>query len=255
MMEYFDPAAWGATLHDIWGSMHHAGFWVSVAQIVWINILLSGDNAVVIALACLNLPKKVRFWGMTLGAGVAIMMRVGFTFIVSTLMKVPFLKIAGGAALFYIATRLLVPEAGGSDDIEASDQLWGAIKVIALADLVMSLDNVIAIAAAAEGHTELFVFGLAASVPLIVAGARIVMGLLTQFPLLVWAGGALLGWIAGQVVTTDPAVFDYLTSHFGEHLALSAEYAVAAAGALSVVLAGWLLRRNQQAHERVDRHL
>lgn len=255
MMEYFDPATWGAAFEGIWANMHHASFWVSVAQIIWINILLSGDNAVVIALACLNLPEKVRFWGMTLGAGVAILMRVAFTLIVSTLMKVPFLKIAGGAALFYIAAKLLVPEVENSDDIEASDQLWGAIRVIALADLVMSLDNVIAIAAASEGHTELFVFGLALSVPLIVAGASIVMGLLTRFPLLVWAGGALLGWIAGQVITTDPIVFGYLTSHFGDHMAHSVEYAVAVLGAVSVVLVGWQLRRSHQAHEKVDQAL
>jgi YjbE family integral membrane protein len=252
-MEFLDPSAWSAALSTVWGDMHESGYWVSVAQIIWINILLSGDNAVVIALACLNLPAKVRFWGMTIGAGVAILMRVFFTLIISTLMTLPYLKIFGGVALFYIATKLLVPEdEGAKDEIHASERLWSAIRVIAVADVIMSLDNVIAIAAAAEGHTDLYVFGLAASIPLIVAGARIVMGLLTRYPVLIWAGGALLGWIAGQVILTDPVIRDYLRAQFNEHLAHNLEYAAAAAGAIFVVFAGWMLRRGREAPQGAD---
>ena len=227
MVDILDSGAWTAAFANLWTDMHLSSFWISVLQIIWINILLSGDNAVVIALACRNLPPRVRMWGMVLGAGVAILLRIVFTLVVATLMELPYLKIVGGLALFYIAVKLLVPEDENEDNVEASTRLWSAVRVIALADIIMSLDNVIAIAAAANGHVALFVFGLAVSIPLIIAGARIVMELLGRYPVLVWAGGALLGWISGQVVATDPIVFDYVAQHYGGHTAELVEYSSA----------------------------
>ncbi len=233
----------GAAFTGLVADMSMTKFWIGVLEIIWIDILLAGDNAVVIALACRKLPRNLRVWGMALGAGVAVLMRIMFTLVVAMLMTVPFLKIAGGVALFYIAFKLLTPEEEQqNDDIEASTRLWRAVRVIALADIVMSLDNVIAIAGASDGHVALFVFGLAASIPLIVAGARVVMMLLTRFPALVWAGGALLGWIAGQVIATDPAVKGLLLEHFGHDFARAVEFTVATAGALAVLAAGWRIR-------------
>ena len=252
MVDILDSGAWTAAFANLWTDMHLSSFWISVLQIIWINILLSGDNAVVIALACRNLPPRVRMWGMVLGAGVAILLRIVFTLVVATLMELPYLKIVGGLALFYIAVKLLVPEEENEDHVEASTRLWSAVRVIALADIIMSLDNVIAIAAAAKGHVALFVFGLAVSIPLIIAGARIVMELLARYPVLVWAGGGLLGWISGQVVATDPIVFDYVAQHYGGHTAELVEYSSAFVGAVLVVAIGWSVRRNRESKSKLD---
>ncbi|HZS65179.1 MAG TPA: TerC family protein [Xanthobacteraceae bacterium] len=177
-----------------------------VSEVIWINILLSGDNALVIALACRSLPARQRFWGMVLGASVAVGMRIGFAAIVSTLMNFPYVKLIGGCALLWIAVSLLDTGRQGHDEgkIESSESLLRAIKTIAVADLIMSLDNVIAVAAAAGGDHSLLIFGLAISVPLIVAGATLTMVVLMRLPILVWAGAGLLGWIAGDVVVNDP---------------------------------------------------
>ena len=147
-------------------------FWVAVAKIIWINILLSGDNAVVIAMACRGLPHRQRIWGMVIGAGVAVVLRIVFTGVVASLMLLPYLKIAGGLALFYIAAKLVVPDEPDESETEAVEHLWRAVRIVAVADIIMSLDNVIAIAAAAGGNMALLVLGLAISIPLIVAGAR-----------------------------------------------------------------------------------
>jgi len=187
-------------------------FWISVLQIIWINVLLSGDNAIVIALACRNLPQKQRFMGMVLGTGVALLLRLIFATVVSTLMLLPYVKIVGGLALFWIAVKLLMPGEGSDNETSSSDSLWRAVKLIAVADVVMSLDNVIAVAAVADGSLALLVFGLGVSIPLIVAGANILMALLNYFPLIIWAGAGLLGWIAGEVIASDPAITDYLAS-------------------------------------------
>jgi YjbE family integral membrane protein len=152
------------------------------------------------------LPPRQRFWGMILGAGVAVLLRIIFTGIVATLMALPFLKLVGGLALLFIAAKLLVPEHEGEGDVDAAAHLWAAVQIVAIADIVMSLDNVIAVAAAANGSIPLLVIGLAISVPLIVAGAALIMALLTRLPALVWAGAGLLGWVAGEVMATDPAI-------------------------------------------------
>ncbi len=184
-------------------------FWLSVLQIVWIDLLLSGDNAVVIALACRSLPEKQRKIGIWLGAGAAIILRIIFALIVSYLMGLPFLKVLGGLLLFWIAIKLAVGEEEGHENIESSDTLWKAVRTIAIADAVMSLDNVIAIAAASRGHPELFVFGLLLSIPLIIYGSQLVLTLLQRYPILIWAGAALLGWIAGEMIVSDAAVLQW----------------------------------------------
>ena len=194
---------WSAAAGARWAAPQ---FWVALVKIIWINILLSGDNAVVIAMACRGLPPKQRLWGMILGAGVAVVLRIVFTVVVASLMLLPYLKLVGGLALFWIAAKLLVPDDPDEDEAEAVEHLWRAVRIVAIADIVMSLDNVIAIAAAAGGNMALVVIGLAISIPLIVAGAALIMALLDRFPILVWAGAALLGWIVGEMIATDPVV-------------------------------------------------
>ena len=230
-----------------WADIGHADFWVALVKIMWINILLSGDNALVIAMACRGLPPKQRVWGMILGAGVAVGLRVVFTGIVATLMTLPYLKIVGGLALFYIAVKLLVPEDENEGETEAVDHLWRAVRIVAVADIIMSLDNVIAIAAAAGGNMALMVIGLAISIPMIVAGAALIMALLDKFPVLVWAGAALLGWIVGEVIATDPVVANYLNATYGAGIAHQVELASAVVGAALVLLVGGLWRRSKLA--------
>ncbi|WP_158668272.1 TerC family protein [Bradyrhizobium guangdongense] len=206
LWQIFDPATIGAFFTQFRNEMAEPTFWIAVGKIIWINILLSGDNALVIALACRGLSPRHRLWGMIFGAGAAVMLRIIFTGIVASLMGLPYLKLAGGLALIVIAAKLLVPENEGEDDVESGVHLWHAIQIVVVADIVMSLDNVIAVAAAANGSAPLLILGLAISVPLIVAGAALIMALLAKLPVLVWAGAALLGWIAGEVIATDPGV-------------------------------------------------
>lgn len=207
LLHIFDPATISGLVTDFQNEVHHPSFWVAVGQIIWINVLLSGDNALVIALACRGLQPRQRLWGMVFGAGAAVILRIVFTGIVATLMELPYLKLVGGLALLVIAAKLLVPEdEEGENGIQAAAHLMAAVQIVVVADIVMSLDNVIAVAAAANGSVPLLIFGLAISVPLIVAGAAIIMVVLTRLPFLVWAGAALLGWIAGEVIATDPAV-------------------------------------------------
>src|SRR5262249_16050606 len=205
-MHVFNPANIGAFFTQFQADMQKPTFWLAVGKIIWINILLSGDNALVIALACRGLEPKQRLWGMIFGAGAAVVLRIIFTFIVVTLMSLPYLKLVGGLALVVIAAKLLVPEQEDEEGVESASHLWAAIQIVVIADIVMSLDNVIAVAAAANGSIPLLVLGLAISVPLIVAGAALIMALLTRLPALVWAGAGLLGWIAGEVAATDPAI-------------------------------------------------
>jgi len=209
----------------LWQDITHAPFWLAAFKIIFVNIILSGDNAVVIALACLTLPPKQRLWGMVLGAGVAVLLRVIFTLVIAQAMTYPYLKLVGGALLFYVATKLVTEDADGDgESVESAQTLWRAVRIVAIADIVMSLDNVIAIAATAEiaavqvnlAHaasikSTLIIFGLATSVPLIVAGSAILMALLERYRVLVWGGGALLGWVAGDVMVTDPALINWFS--------------------------------------------
>jgi YjbE family integral membrane protein len=172
----------------------------------------------VIALACRGLAPRQRLWGMIFGAAAAVILRIIFTGIVATLMELPYLKLVGGLALIVIAAKLLVPEQDDEDSVDAASHLWAAVQIVVVADIVMSLDNVIAVAAAANGSVPLLVLGLAISVPLIVAGAALIMALLNRMPILVWAGAALLGWIAGDVIATDPAIHPKLNALFAGSL-------------------------------------
>jgi YjbE family integral membrane protein len=214
LWQIFDPATISAFFTQFQAEMQQPAFWVALGKIMWINILLSGDNALVIAMACRGLPPRQRFWGMILGAGVAVFLRIIFTGIVVTLMALPFLKLVGGLALLFIAAKLLVPEHEGEGDVDAAAHLWAAVQIVAIADIVMSLDNVIAVAAAANGRIPLLIIGLAISVPLVVAGAALIMALLTRLPALVWAGAGLLGWVAGEVMASDPAIQPALQTFF-----------------------------------------
>jgi YjbE family integral membrane protein len=226
------------------------GFWLAVVQIIWIDVLLSGDNAVVIALACRKLPPSQRLWGIVLGTLVAITLRVIFTGVVTQLMTMPYVKLVGGVLLLWIAVKLLGGEENGREGhIEAVDSLWRAIKIVAIADVVMSLDNIVAVAAASRGNYALLMFGLAVSIPLIMAGAAMVIALLERFPVIVWAGAALLGWIAGEIIAGDPL----FAQHFDHATAHTVKFAMATGGALFVVFIGMLRRRwmRRSAPDRV----
>jgi YjbE family integral membrane protein len=262
LWQIFDPANIGAFFTQFRDEMSTGTFWVAVGKIIWINILLSGDNALVIAMACRGLQPKQRLWGMIFGAGAAVVLRIIFTFIVVTLMSLPYLKLVGGLALLWIAAKLLVPEGEDEEGVESAAHLWAAIQIVVVADIVMSLDNVIAVAAAANGSLPLLVLGLAISIPLIVAGAALIMALLTRLPILVWLGAALLGWIAGDVIATDPAIEPKLNALFGGPLGTkldallssiniahghSAEFVLAVLGVVVVLVVGGIWRKRALA--------
>jgi len=243
----------------LWGDILQPTFWIAVGQIIGVNVILSGDNAVVIALACMQLPPRQRLWGMILGAGVAVLLRVVFTLVVAQAMTYPYLKLAGGVLLLWVAVNLVAPPADDDDGkIEAADNLWRAVRIVAIADIVMSLDNVIAIAASAEtaaarvdlAHaaaikTTLIVFGLATSIPLIVAGSAALMALLERYPALVWAGGGLLGWVAGDIMIKDDALLQW----FPAEIIHTLHYWAAALGAVFVIGFGYLRKRMRKPAE------
>lgn len=221
-------------------------FWLAAVQIMGINILLSGDNAVVIALAVRALPPKERFWGMVLGAGAAAVLLILFTGIVATLMQLPYLKLAGGLALFWVAVKLVTPQAHDAEDTpEAVEDLWRAVRVVVVANIVMSLDNVIAVAAAAKGNYFLLGLGLAVSIPVVIAGSALFLAIIERFPVVVWGGGALLGWIAGGLLPEDPVVAQY----FSEATAETLDIVCGIAGAIFVVLMGLYLVKSRRLRE------
>jgi YjbE family integral membrane protein len=229
-----------------------SGIGPQLLEIILLNIVLSGDNAVVIALACMGLPKEQRAIGVMLGAGVAVVMRIVFTIGLGTLLGTPWLKLVGGILLLWIAIKLLLEDTNDKD-IAQSHNVWGAVRTIALADLVMSLDNVLAIAAVAKGNWNLIIIGLLISIPLIVFGATLVMTLLKRFPILVWLGAALLGWVAGEMIAEEPILTPYIKAlplgalrsvlgHYG-----TSEHLFAAIGALVVVSVGWAMQTRRPA--------
>jgi YjbE family integral membrane protein len=228
-------------------------FWIAVGQIIMIDILLGGDNAVVIALACRSLPPAQRTKGIIWGTAGAIILRVILIFFALTLLKIPFLKIVGAILLIWIGMKLLMPEEGeGHGNVAASDKLWGAVKTVIVADLVMSVDNVIAIAGAAESaggdHTmPLVIFGLLVSIPIIVWGSQLVLKLMDRYPIVITAGGMLLGWIAGTMAVTDPAVAGWVPSQTVDgrtEVLDSLRYGAGIAGALLVLALGkWMASR------------
>jgi YjbE family integral membrane protein len=214
-------------------------FWLPLLEIIWINILLSGDNAVVIALACRSLPGRQRTLGIVFGSGAAVALRVVFTVFVVELLGQPFVQIVGGVLLLWIAVKL-AGEEEPEKEIKPANTLWSAIRIVAVADAVMSLDNVVAIAAAARGSKLLILLGLALSIPLIVFGSTLVLALLTRFPVLVWAGAGLLGWIAGNLIGTDPDLAAWLRMRWPGFEAWDGP-----AGAIFVAAIAWLRRRHK----------
>jgi YjbE family integral membrane protein len=260
-------------MEGLWADFLLPSFWVGVSKIIGINVVLSGDNAVVIALACRMLPPRQRFWGMILGAGVAVLLRVVFTLVVAQAMEYPYLKLVGGLLLLWVAVKLVVPEdPHGDGKIEAASNLWRAVRIVAIADIVMSLDNVIAIAATADtaagavdpAHAVpvkaiLIVIGLATSIPMIVAGSALLMMLLERYPVLVWAGAGLLGWVAGDIMIKDDALYRWFPAALVDGLHRYTVYdlfyvnVAAVAGAVFVVAVGYLMtRRRREVAEASD---
>ena len=232
-------------------------FWLAVGQIIMIDILLGGDNAVVIALACRKLPAAQRSAGILWGTAGAIVLRVILIFFALTLLKLPFLKLVGALLLLWIGIKLLQPEDDGDHDIQASDKLWAAVKTVIVADFVMSLDNVIAIAGAAEAtggvhQMPLVIFGLLVSIPIIVWGSQMVIKLMDRFPVVITIGGMLLGWIAGTMAVTDPAVIGHLagapaTAEAAPAVGAAIRYGAGVAGALLVLIIGKAMAGRQAA--------
>lgn len=231
-------------------------FWLAVGQIIMIDILLGGDNAVVIALACRKLPPAQRRKGILWGTAGAIALRVVLIVFALALLSIPYLKVVGAALLLWIGVKLLAPD--DEDDhgnIESSDKLWSAVKTVIVADLVMSIDNVIAIAGAAEGagsahKIPLVVFGLLVSIPVIVWGSQMVIKLMERFPVIIVLGGMLLGWIAGTMVVTDPGLTPYFPTDVAvegkaAHVSAWVNYGAGIAGAALVLLVGSILKRRQ----------
>jgi len=225
-------------------------FWLGLGAIIWVNIILSGDNAVVIALAARSLPAHQQKQAVIWGAAAAVVLRIVLTIVAVELLKLSYLKLIGGALLLWIAVKLLVPEDDGGDGIKSSSNLLAAIKTILIADLVMSLDNVIAVAAVAKGSIVLLVLGLLISIPLVVFGATMLMKLMETYPVIITVGAALIGYVAGEMLVTDPVVVEWFRAHahwmidfeilsvFGRKFELSV---AGLAGAVLVVAVGkWL---------------
>ncbi len=227
-------------------------FWIPLLKIIWINIVLSGDNAVVIALAARSLPPRQQKLAVAWGSGAAVAMRIVLTLFAVALLQLSYLKLIGAALLLWIGVQLLLPEEG-EENIDGHDNLLAAIKTILIADLVMSLDNVIAVAAAAGDSVTLLILGLAISIPLVIFGSTLLMKVMERFPIIITAGGALLGFVAGEMAVSDPALRDWMSGNFqmvdrkpvlaGIHL----EIIVGLAGAALVVLIGKLLASRQTA--------
>jgi YjbE family integral membrane protein len=211
---------------------------ISLIQIVWIDVVLSDDNALVFAMAFRSLPKPQRRWAIAFAVGAAALLRIIFTLLCLQVLTVPFIKVAGGVILLWIAVRLV----GDDERFEgaaAPASIWASIRIIVVADVILSIDNVIAVAAAAQGSWALIVFGLALSIPLVVIGATIVAPLLKRFPAVVWGGAGVLGWVAGDLIGSDPAFLDFLRTH----APLVETWHLAAAGAALVLLGSWLNAR------------
>jgi YjbE family integral membrane protein len=223
-------------------------FWIALAKIVWVNILLSGDNAVVIALAARSLPPQQQKRAVVFGSAAAIVLRVVLTLFAVELLQYPYLKVIGAVLLLWIGIQLLVPENEAAEDaVASSDNLWVAIRTILIADLVMSLDNVIAVAAAAESGPEngklvLLLLGLGLSIPLIVVGSQVLLKVMDRWPIIITAGAGLLGFVAGEMAVSDPAAYNWVPGGLEQY-----ELPVAIAGAALVVLVGMFLARRKRS--------
>jgi YjbE family integral membrane protein len=231
--------------------LYTQAFWVGLLKIIGVNIILSGDNAVVIALAARSLPARQQKAAVLWGSGAAVVMRIVLTIFAVALLTLPWLKLVGSLLLFWIGIKLLVPEEE-SDDVDASDNLIAAIKTILIADLVMSIDNVIAVAAAAGGSYILLVLGLAISIPLVIFGSTLLLHLMERWPVIITIGGGLLGFVAGEMLVTDPALksglLDLGVSFDGEKPkvgGISLEIICGVIGAVIVIAAGTLIGKRR----------
>ena len=226
-------------------------FWIGLLKIIGVNLILSGDNAVVIALAARSLPPKQQTAAVLWGSGAAVVMRIILTIFAVALLTLPWLKLVGSLLLFWIGVKLLIPEEG-SEDINPSDNLIAAIKTILIADLVMSIDNVIAVAAAAQGSMTLLVLGLAISIPLVIFGSTLLLHLMERWPVIITIGGGLLGFVAGEMLVTDPALKGWLAGlgveFDGEKPkmgGISLEILCGVIGAVIVIAAGTLIGKRK----------
>lgn len=238
-----------------------AAFWTGLLAIIWVNIILSGDNAVVIALAARSLPARQQTQAVIWGAGAAVALRIVLTMVAVELLKLSWLKLVGGVLLFWIAVKLLVPEDGGEGDVDSGNNLWAAIKTILIADLVMSLDNVIAVAAVAKDSYLLLILGLAISIPLVIFGATMLMKLMGRWPIIITVGAALIGYVAGEMLVTDPVLIGWFTANahwlidfelvsiLGAKLELSGAGLIGAA--IVVAVGKWLATRGEREKEMV----
>jgi YjbE family integral membrane protein len=237
-----------------------AAFWLGLGKIIWVNLLLSGDNAVVIALASRSLPKRQQKLAIFWGSAAAVVMRVILTVFAVALLTLPWLKILGGLLLLWIGIQLLVPE-GGDENIGSSENLWAAVKTILIADLVMSLDNVLAVAAAADSAAPtpelaamkytLLVLGLAISIPIVIFGSTLMLKLMERWPVIITLGAGLLGWIAGEMVVSDSAIAGWVKANVGW---LESLHLAPAVGAVIVVLVGkWIAGRKAAPGEELNR--
>ena len=216
-------------------------FWIGLVKIIWINIILSGDNAVVIALAARSLPPHQQNKAVLFGSGAAVVLRILLTVIAATLLALPYLQIVGGLLLLWIGVQLLGDEDEGEGEAKEYGSLMAAVRTILIADLVMSLDNVIAVAAAARGSTTLLILGLAISIPLVIFGSTLMIKLMERFPIIVVLGAALIGWVGGETIISDTALRPFLEANPWLH------YAGAVAGAAFVVLVGKALQARARA--------
>ena len=227
----------------MWAALSDPEMWTALFKIAVINVVLSGDNAVVIALACRSLPPKQQKAAFIVGtAGIVVLMTI-LTIFAAALMTVPYLQLVGSVLLLWIGIKLLIPE-DGDDDLKGSSNFWEAVKTIIIADIIMSLDNVLGMAGAAKGHYGMLFLGLLITMPLILFGSAMLMKLMERFPVFVTIGAALIGYVAGDMVIGDLATHEYVESH----LAFLDKYFVAAiAGALIVVVVGKLLGKRKLA--------
>jgi YjbE family integral membrane protein len=216
--------------------LQSADFWIGLLKIIWINIILSGDNAVVIALAARSLPPHQQTKAVIFGSGAAVALRIALTVVAAKLLALPYLQIVGGLLLLWIGVQLLGDEDEGEGEAKEYGSLMAAIRTILIADLVMSLDNVIAVAAAAKGSMTLLILGLAISIPLVIFGSTLMIKLMERFPIIVVLGAGLIGWVGGETIVSDTALHGFLAADPWLH------YAGAAAGAAFVVVLGKVLQ-------------
>ncbi|QIL82987.1 TerC family protein [Diaphorobacter sp. HDW4A] len=220
-----------------------SAFWIGLLEVIGINIVLSGDNAVVIALAARSLPPEQQRRAIQFGSGAAVVLRILLTFMAAQLLQLPWLQIVGGCLLLWIGTQLLVSGDEGDAESKGPNSMMVAIRTILLADLVMSLDNVIAVAAAAQGNMVLLILGLAISIPLVIFGSTLIIKIMDRFPVIVTLGAALIGWVAGETITSDEMLKNIVASYPW------IKYAASVLGALLVIAIGALWQRRSKSFQ------